>query len=46
MVFDVRFELVFCDEVIVHAVFLPRARSARGGGNGHFKILIAAEQFF
>jgi len=27
-------------------VFLPRARGARGGGNGHFKILIAAEQFF
>src|SRR5205814_2117428 len=41
---DAAIELGVIEEVIVHAVLLPRARVARGGGDGQLELGHALEQ--
>jgi hypothetical protein len=41
---DALVELRLGEEVVVHAVFLPRARTARGGGDGELKLWYALQQ--
>jgi len=37
-------ELGLAEEVVVHAVFLPRTRLARGGGDGELELRNALQQ--